>query len=77
MSRKREFLTVELRPGLDDDIREKISSIKGKERAELIRNGVRVMLGIGTYREREIREKHVPMPSVFLANRVRNGARNG
>lgn len=67
-NRKREFLTAEIRRGLDDDIRERIAAVTGRERAELIRNGVRIMLGISTYREREVRERHVPMPSIFIAN---------
>jgi hypothetical protein len=71
-NRKREFLTAEIRPGLDDDIKSKIVAITGRERAELIRNGVRVMLGIPTYKEREVRERHVPLPSVFLSNRSRS-----
>lgn len=71
---EREKVEARLRKGKDDDLRQATASIDGGELSEIIRDGLRLMLGIRTKKtvqvvEQPIRQREVHFqgkPAVFI-----------
>jgi hypothetical protein len=70
MTNKRKYLTAPLRPGLDDDIFQALEDYGDMTQADLVRQGVRIMLGITLHRVVEVIERPVPTPRVFLSRTI-------
>jgi len=72
MSNKRRYLKAPLRPQLDADLEVALAayleSHPGETQADVVRLGVRIVLGITTQRERVVQERRIAMPSLFVAN---------
>lgn len=57
-------IEARLRKNHDDDLRQAIEGISSGELSELVRDGLRVMLGIRTKKYIEIKEQPVHIPEV-------------
>ncbi|WP_274363698.1 hypothetical protein [Paenibacillus thermotolerans] len=72
---KRRYVKAPIRPDLDDDIviglADYLKRNPDQTVADVVRQGVRIVLGITTYRAREVSEKQLPLPRDFIANRAR------
>lgn len=71
MSNKRKYVGAPLRPGLDDDIDQALAGHTGESKADLIRTGLRIVLGIAIHKQKVIQTAPVPRPSVFLSKSLR------
>lgn len=71
MSNKRIYIGAPLRRGLDDDLTEAISKLGNDSKAELVRQGLRMVLGIESHKVIEVHERPVPSPKIFLNRRAK------
>lgn len=74
MSKKRKYLGASLREDLDADLIEAVEKLDSTSKSELVRQGVRIVLGITTHKVTEVRERAITMPSEFLRKRTRGGS---
>lgn len=68
---KRKYIGAPLRPGLDDDIAQALAGHNGESKADLIRTGLRIVLGITIHKVKNIETKPVPRPSLFMQKSLR------
>lgn len=68
---KRKYIGAPLRPGLDDDIDHALAGHTGESKADLIRTGLRIVLGITIHKVSTIQTAPVPRPSLFIQKSLR------
>jgi Arc/MetJ-type ribon-helix-helix transcriptional regulator len=61
--KRRDKVEARLRKELDEDLRSATKSIDSGELSELVRNGLRLMLGIRTTKQIQITEKTLNLPA--------------
>lgn len=65
MTRKeRDFITLRFRKQLDDDLKEAVKSLEDGVLSGLVRDGLRIMLGIRTTKKLQIAESILTVPGV-------------
>lgn len=81
MKNKRRYLKAPIRPKLDADLEHELANYLSTHpehtQADVVRLGVRIVLGITTHRERVVQEKNIAMPSRFIANLKGRDLREG
>lgn len=71
MSKKRKYLGAPLREGLDDDLIAALEKLTNGSKAEIVRTGARIVLGITSHKVSEVRERPVPRPTLFIQKSMR------
>jgi hypothetical protein len=64
--KERDFITLRFRKKLDEDLKEAVKNIEDGVLSNLVRDGLRLMLGIRTTKKNEVTESILSLPASFL-----------
>ncbi|WP_438447394.1 hypothetical protein [Gorillibacterium sp. sgz5001074] len=72
MAKKRKYLGAPLREVLDADLIEALEKLSDGSKAEIVRTGARIVLGITSHKVTEVHSRPVPRPTIFIQKSIRN-----
>lgn len=72
MPKKRKYLGAPLREDLDADLIAALENLADGTKADIVRTGARIMLGITSHKVHEVRDRPVPRPTLFIQKTIRN-----
>lgn len=72
MAKKRKYIGAPLREELDADLIEALEKLPDGKKADIVRTGARIVLGITSHKVTEVHNRPVPRPTIFISKTIRN-----